>query len=75
MSIMFVDGAEAPSTNIMDMVSLYVPGFALCISLYLKQNPNKPNNQFPISWDESDAIEGDLLTFLDGSFLIFLKLG
>ena len=29
MSIMFVDGAEAPSTNIMDMVSPYAPGFAL----------------------------------------------
>ena len=26
MSIMFVDGAEAPSTNIMDMVSAYAPG-------------------------------------------------
>ena len=26
---MFVDGAEAPSTNIMDMVSPYAPGFAL----------------------------------------------
>ena len=29
MSIMFADGAEAPSTNIMDMVSPYAPGFAL----------------------------------------------
>ena len=29
MSIMFVDGAEAPSANIMDMVSPYAPGFAL----------------------------------------------
>ena len=29
MSIMFVDGAEAPSTNIMNMVSPYAPGFAL----------------------------------------------
>ena len=29
MSILFVDGAVAPSTNIMDMVSPYAPGFAL----------------------------------------------
>ena len=29
MSIMFADGAEAPSTNIMYMVSPYAPGFAL----------------------------------------------
>ena len=29
MSIMFVDGAEPPSTNIMDMVSPHAPGFAL----------------------------------------------
>ena len=29
MSIMFADGAEAPSANIMDMVSPYAPGFAL----------------------------------------------
>ena len=29
MSIMFVDGPEAPSTNIMDMVLPYAPGFAL----------------------------------------------
>ena len=28
-SIMFVDDAEAPSTNIMDMVSPYAPGSAL----------------------------------------------
>ena len=29
MSIMFVDGAVAPSTNIMDMILPYGPGFAL----------------------------------------------
>ena len=29
MSIMFAGGAEAPSANIMDMVSPYAPGFAL----------------------------------------------
>ena len=34
MSILFVDGALAPSTNIIDMVSQYAHGFALWNSVY-----------------------------------------
>ena len=36
MSIMFVDGAEAPSTNIMDMVSPYAPGKTHLVGLGLR---------------------------------------
>ena len=40
MSIMFVDGAEAPSTNIIDMVSPYAPCFALWnIGKYATRSP------------------------------------
>ena len=51
MSIMFVDGAEAPSTNIMDMVSPYAPGFALW---------NKLRQCRPV-WGELRPVGGEYL--------------